>query len=163
MEPRVITCNGKPVTVRAATAAELITLRHRMLRQGLPIVEAHFPGDDRPSTRHAGAFANGQAVCCATLMVQPWEGETAWRLRGMATDPTMQRTGIGREVLQFLTDWVLTESPPEALINGTPTRLFWCNARTPALEFYRRQGWTVVSDEFEIPTAGPHRNMVRRV
>jgi GNAT superfamily N-acetyltransferase len=163
MQAREIHCNGRSVIVRGCTALELVPLRHRMLRQGLPVKEAHFPGDDLPTTRHAGAFVDNNAVCCATLLLHPWENETAWRLRGMATDLSMQKTGVGKAVLQFLTDWVLTEPPPEALINSKPTRLFWCNARTPALEFYKKQGWTIVSEEFDIPTAGPHHNMVRRI
>jgi len=36
---------------------------------------------------------------------------------------------------------------------------FWCNARVPAVPFYAAMGWTVVSDVFDVPTAGPHRVM----
>ena len=41
-------------------------------------------------------------------------------------------------------------------------RLLWCNARVPAMGFYQKLAWQVVSDEFHIPTAGPHVKMVRR-
>ena len=33
--------------------------------------------------------------------------------------------------------------------------------RAPAVPFYQRAGWTVVSDVFDIPTAGPHHRMTR--
>lgn len=72
----------------------------------------------------------------------------------MATDATWQRHGLGQAVLQYAIQLVLESSP---------IRLFWCNARTPALDFYQRQGWIVRSDQFEIPTAGPHRKMTRRI
>ncbi len=42
-------------------------------------------------------------------------------------------------------------------------RILWANARKPAAEFYRKYGWEIVSEEFEIPTAGPHFRMVRRL
>jgi predicted GNAT family N-acyltransferase len=32
----------------------------------------------------------------------------------------------------------------------------WCNARTPARSLYERAGFTVASDEFELPEIGPH-------
>lgn len=32
----------------------------------------------------------------------------------------------------------------------------WCNARTVAVGFYSRSGFEVISEEFEIPEAGPH-------
>ena len=44
-----------------------------------------------------------------------------------------------------------------------PVRLFWCNARVPALAFYQRQGWQIMSEQFDIPTAGPHRKMTKRL
>jgi predicted GNAT family N-acyltransferase len=40
------------------------------------------------------------------------------------------------------------------------TRL-WCNARTPAVGFYERHGWTTVGEEFDVPPIGPHYRMVR--
>jgi len=41
--------------------------------------------------------------------------------------------------------------------------LLWANVRKPAVEFYRKHGWIIVSDEFEIPTAGPHFKMLRQL
>src|SRR5947209_4217188 len=125
MQPRTIGISGKTIVIRHATVDELIPLRHRILREGLPVEEAHFEGDDAPTARHAGAFVDGVAICCATLMLDQWEGERAWRLRGMATEPAMQRSGVGRIVLEFLTDWVLTDPPAEAKVHDKPLRLFW--------------------------------------
>jgi hypothetical protein len=42
-----------------------------------------------------------------------------------------------------------------------PVRQLWCNARVPAANFYRKLGWQVVSEVFEIPTAGPHVRMTK--
>jgi GNAT superfamily N-acetyltransferase len=70
----------------------------------------------------------------------------------MATHPAWQRKGLGRQLLAHA----------ELLLAEDPIRLRWCNARTSAIGFYATMGWTVVSDEFDIPTAGPHRRMMSR-
>ena len=83
-----------------------------------------------------------------------WDGAPAWQLRGMATDPAFRATGVGRAMLLYLERLLAAESD---------VRQLWCNARTPARGFYERLGWRVVSDVFEIPTAGPHVRMTKRL
>jgi len=48
--------------IRVITAEETIPLRHAILRAGLPRETAVFPGDEADSSRHFGAFADGQLV-----------------------------------------------------------------------------------------------------
>ena len=140
------------VVVRRAAAGEVIDLRHRVLRAGLPRESAAFDGDERSDARHVVAEAAGRIVGCATVHASTWEGEPAWQLRGMATDPAVRAAGVGRAMLLYLERLLASESP---------VRQLWCNARTPARGFYERLGWRVVSDVFEIPTAGPHVRMLR--
>lgn len=71
----------------------------------------------------------------------------------MAVSDRWQRTGLGRRLLDEI----------EAIVLQSGERLLWCNARTPAVAFYQRLGWTSVGEEFEIPTAGPHFQMFKRV
>jgi GNAT superfamily N-acetyltransferase len=151
------TIDGKTVELRGARADEIVDLRHAELRQGLPRNEAIFPGDELPTTRHYGAFCDGVAVGCATLLQSQWEAEPAWQLRGMATTPAFRGKGLGRAVLSLM--------EREFQAAGHPDRetVLWCNARTPAVGFYEAMGWRVVSDTFEIPTAGPHVKMVKRL
>jgi GNAT superfamily N-acetyltransferase len=86
------------------------------------------------------------------MMRESYKGQAAYRLRGMAVDPDFHRSGIGRKLLDLL----------EARVRETKyTTLLWCNARTPAVPFYESMGWRVVSDEFDIPTAGPHFVMIK--
>lgn len=142
------------IVVRMAHPAELVDLRHAVLRHGLPRREATFPGDDASTALHFGAFRGALPLCCATLHSSEWEGEPAYQLRGMATAPEARRKGLGRRVMQLLEQHVRTRGD---------TLLLWCNARVPAVEFYRAMGWKVVSDQFEIPTAGPHYKMIKRL
>ena len=79
----------------------------------------------------------------------------------MAVEPAFQSKGLGRALVEVL-EREAVEDPP-AGANGGPVRLLWCNARTPAVPFYRKLGWQVVSEEFLIPTAGPHFRMMKRL
>ena len=142
------------VTIRRVTPTEVIDLRHLVLRQGLPRDAAIFPGDDAPASRHYGAFRGAELLCCVTLHPSDWKGEPAWQLRGMATAPGHQRRGLGRRVLEYLEADIRAEGA---------FRLLWCNARVPAVNFYWRMGWSATSDQFDIPTAGPHVRMVKRL
>jgi GNAT superfamily N-acetyltransferase len=139
--------------VRRVGLEEIVDLRHVMLRQGLPREAAVFPGDEVATNYHFGAFVDGgRNVGCATFHFSEWQGEPAWRLRGMATLSGFQKHGVGRAVLSFAEEMIGAESA---------VRLLWCDARTPAVAFYERQGWRVVSEEFFIPTAGPHFKMIK--
>jgi GNAT superfamily N-acetyltransferase len=145
--------------VRPATLNEIVDLRYDVLRAGLPREAAIFEGDSDPTSRHYGAFVEGDEtgfrnIGCATLHLNRWLDEPAWQLRGMATAPDFRNAGVGSELLSYV----------EADLLAThPVHLLWCNARVPAIRFYQRMGWQTVSEEFEIPTAGPHVRMVRRI
>lgn len=145
--------SAQPILFRRAELREVVDLRHAVLRQGLPREAAIFEGDEAETSRHYGAFLNGSAVGCATLHASTWEGEPAWQLRGMATDAAVRRRGVGRGLLTLL----------ENDLADAPIRLLWCNARLIAIGFYEAMGWTIQSERFEIPTAGPHHRMAKRM
>ena len=141
---------SKEIIIRRADVAEILDLRHRILRAGLPWETASFEGDDAATTLHFAAESDGKIVGCATIMLNEWQGEAAWQVRGMAVDESSRGTGIGRCLL-------------DAIDAAGEVRLLWCNARTPAVDFYKRSGWQVVSEVFDIPTAGPHVKMIKQL
>ena len=147
-----------PVLIRRGSLDEIVNLRHAILRAGLPRCAAIFPGDDDATSRHYAAVdpVTGRVVGCATLHLNDWLGEPAWQLRGMATDPAVRGAGVGKGLLRFL-EQDLRADPRAA------SPQLWCNARTPATGFYQRMGWSIASDPFDIPTAGPHVRMVKRL
>lgn len=140
---------------------QIIGLRHRVLRQGLPVESAHFKGDDDPKTWHIASFQKGRttgpmmpkAICCASFMLNYLDEKPAWQLRGMATDTAFQGKGIGQQLLQW----------SEMILTPQSARLLWCNARAIAIPFYEKNGWQCISDTFDIPSAGPHRKMMKRI
>jgi GNAT superfamily N-acetyltransferase len=171
--------SGQPcdVVVRRATLDEIFALRHAELRPGLPRGSAEFAGDTSPTTRHFAAFATDSrladdrlaassddggglptrrpassrdAVGCASFRVEPYAGAAAHQLRGMATRADLARRGIGSALLRHAV---------ADLVAYDGARMFWCNARVAAIPFYRRMGWEIASDVFDVPTVGPHRVM----
>lgn len=143
------------LVLRRALLAEVLLLRHAVLRPGLPLETARFDGDDDPGTRHFGAFLRdgGAVVGCVSSMRRPRLGEDAWQVRGLATRDDLARRGIGRALLAYAVEALRAEAGPG---------LLWCNARVTALRFWARAGWTAASDVFDIPGVGPHRVMQRR-
>lgn len=142
------------VTLRRVATADVVPLRHRVLRPGLPPETAVFDGDDEPETRHFAAFLEHRvdAIACLSFMRRPLDGQAAYQLRGMAVRVDLARRGLGRALLAFAA---------RALHAEVGDVLLWCNARTTAAPFYERLGWTIVSPPFDIPGVGPHVRMVR--
>lgn len=155
------------ITVEPITAEQTHPLRMAVLRPGRPVSECIFPGDDAELTLHVGAMLDGRIMGIGSMyhearpadapgtveLVADHAADTAWRLRGMASDPGLRRRGVGRAVLQACEE--------HARANGGT--LAWCNARTPAIAFYEANGWTAFGEEFDIPTAGPHFVMEKRL
>jgi predicted GNAT family N-acyltransferase len=156
MKEILVRDDTRNIVICRVSVDAILDLRHRLLRAGLPRETAQFPGDEISSTWHLAVF-NSPAktalpVSCASFMLNSYKEQPAWQLRGMATDNTHQSKGFGGELLRC----------GEALIFAdSNVRLFWCNARVPAIPFYQKHGWKVDSEEFDIPTAGPHRKMVK--
>lgn len=143
------------IRVVRAKPQDVIDLRHRILRAGLPRDTAIFEGDAEPTTIHLIAQDDSSAaVGCVTILQRPWNDSPAWQLRGMAVEWSRQRGGVGSKLISEVERIVRSDSY---------SKLLWCNARTPAAKFYEKHGWVTASAVFEIPTAGPHVKMTRRL
>ena len=137
------------LVVRRARVDEIFPLRHAVLRPGRPVTYSVYSEDE--GAVHIGAWDDGELVGCATVFPDPWPGPpaepAAWRLRGMAVDPSRQGGGIGGHVLA-----AAVEAATEA---GAP--MLWANGRTAALRFYERHGWVIAGAEFVAADTGlPH-------
>lgn len=144
------------VAVRPITAAATWPLRLSVLRPGRPAAAAQFPGDDLSSTKHFGAFQGDELVGIASLFpaeMPEHPGVSAWQLRGMATAPSVRGAGFGRALLAACV----------AFASASGKQLIWCNARTSAIKFYRKLGWEILGEEFDVPDVGPHFHMWRWV
>ena len=136
------------ISIRETPVETIRSLRHRVLRAGLPLEAAIFDGDDEPTSRHVAAFnQSAEVIGCVSIVQRPWNGEPAWQLRGMAVADGLRRSGIGKMLLTNVEQLVRSQHHSATL---------WCNARTPAVGFYEAAGWRRVGEQFNIPTAGPH-------
>ena len=140
------------IEYREAEIGEILRLRHDVLIVGTDRKTADFTGDGDASSRHFGAFDQGMNVCCLSFMLQDYQDQPAYQLRGMATHPPYQSRGVGKRLIEFA----------EARMKEfSPIRLFWCNARVGVEDFYRKQGWEVVSEPFMIPGVCMHVKMIK--
>lgn len=83
---------------------------------------------------HFAAFKDNYIIAVVSL----FNKDNDWQFRKFAVDETMQNMGIGRSVLQHITDF--------AIISGG-TRL-WCNARLSAINFYLKSGFSHTGNFF---------------
>ncbi len=143
--------------VERVEASVTFPLRQQVLRPHQTFEQLALPSDDDPDTRHFAVFDDDEVIATGSVRREapPWAPEEAgaWRVRGMATAPARRNRGVGAAVLAAVVDHVRSRG------GG----LVWCNARTPALSFYRRGGFVTRGDEWEDPEIGPHVAMERRV
>jgi ribosomal protein S18 acetylase RimI-like enzyme len=141
--------------VERVGGATTVTLRQQVLRPHQRLDEMVFPGDTEPDTAHMAALIDDEVVAVGTVGRQssPGAGQetaapgpSAWRIRGMATADGFRNRGLGRAVLDALLAHVASHG------GG----LVWCNARVPAVSFYRRAGFETRGDPWEEPHIGPH-------
>jgi predicted GNAT family N-acyltransferase len=139
--------------IRRISAEEVRSLRHRVLRPGQSFDQTVYPGDE--AGVHLGAFDDGNRLVGISSLYRedrPGGPSGGWRLRGMATADDVRGHGYGAALLAASIAHVDAEGGTE----------LWCNARIPAAGFYRRAGFDIVSEEFEIAGIGPHVVMTRR-
>jgi ribosomal-protein-alanine N-acetyltransferase len=141
------------IVIRRVELSEIIDLRHRVLRAGLPREEAIFSGDEAATAMHFAAYSGDDVVGCATIHLNEWQGEPAYQLRGMAVDFAKQGAGIGQIILVDV----------YRVVQESGIKMMWANCRIGAIRFYERQGWEYASEEFEIPKAGAHFRMTKRL
>jgi ribosomal protein S18 acetylase RimI-like enzyme len=136
------------------SAAATRPLRQAVLRPHQSADELVWPGDDAPEALHLGISDQAGLVGVASIAPEPLPGDAragAWRVRGMAVRPECRRSGCGRALLEA--------ALAHARSRGGST--VWCNARTPAVPFYRAHGFETRGEEFELPQIGPHYLMWR--
>lgn len=141
------------------TATETLDLRHRILRPGQDILLCHYFEDNLASTFHFGIRheldESYPLISCGSFIQQKQElfptAKNAYRLRGMATDISYQRKGLGQSILQK----ALVE------LRKRDGDLLWFNARLSAETFYNKQGFLADKKIFEINSIGSHKVMYK--
>ena len=126
-------------------------LRHKVLRPNLPFEASCLPSDNDPGAIHFTLKKDDMILSIASLYYESLEAmpnKNAYRLRGMATEPSEQRKGFGAIILHVAMDYLKKETDVEIL---------WCNARVTAFGFYEKMGFIILGKVFDIPNLGPHK------
>ena len=126
-------------------------LRHKVLRPHLSFEASCLPFDNDPGAIHFTLKKDDTILSIASLYSESLEdmpNYNAYRLRGMATEPTKQRKGFGAMILHGAMDYLKKE---------TDVDILWCNARVTAFGFYEKMGFIILGPIFDIPNLGPHK------
>ena len=139
-------------------ASELHQIRRDILRRGTPTDDVEFPTDADLATVHLAVRDGDGAVIAAASWNEAecpeHPGRRALQLRGMAVADTHRRCGLG----------VILVEAGVALAVRREIGLLWANARDTALDFYLRQGFSVVGAGFlTADTQLPHHRVVRQL
>jgi GNAT superfamily N-acetyltransferase len=156
------TWRAEPVAAEAT-----YPMRQQLLRAHQALDNMGVPGDHDADAGHFAVSAGGRIVGVATVLHHPPPEVVAtaaaartdppldagnwWRLRGMAVAEECRHRGVGTALIAAARDHV-------AAHDG---RALWCNARLPAVAFYRTMGFVTAGEPWEEPAIGPHITMWR--
>lgn len=143
-------------SIKEITALETFSVRHPVLRPGKNIETCHFDGDNLESTKHFGYFEDEKLAGVASLFQTstPLLSEkNQFQLRGMAVLKEFQKKGIGEALVKFAEHNTISR-------NG---KIIWFNAREIAVPFYKKLGYKIISEPFDIGDIGKHYVMYRNL
>ena len=137
------------ISIKQINAKGTYPVRHPVLRAGRPIEDCEFSGDDLETTIHLGLYLDNTLAGVATFLKQDntiFNTTLQYQLRGMAVLKKHQGKRLGEALLKH----------GETLLKKKGATLLWFNARVIAVPFYKRNGYTIIGDSFEIPKVGTH-------
>lgn len=141
-------------TVKLISAEDTIIVRHPVLRKGRPIEDCVFEDDTVKTTFHLGLFEHDKMIGVATFLKNSnseFDATLQYQLRGMAILESHQGKGLGAQLL----------AAGEKELIKRDISLLWFNAREVAWNFYKRHGYTITGDVFNIGTIGNHLVMYK--
>jgi Predicted acyltransferase len=136
--------------IKEIPSKQTLPLRSEILRPGKNISTCMFEGDDAPDTRHFGAMDEQENIVGVVSVYRKGhpaiQQESAWQIRAMATSAAYRGQGIGLSLLVSAENYA----------RESGGLVIWANARSSAIGFYAKAGYSVISEEFMIDGVGPH-------
>lgn len=143
-------------SIKEISTNETFLVRQPVLRPGKSVETCHFDGDDLDTTKHFGYFENKNLAGIASLFKSSsslFDEKIQFQLRGMAVLENYQKKGIGDALVKFAEEDALKR-------NG---EIIWFNAREIAVPFYKKLGYEIIGDAFDIGDIGPHYVMHKKL
>jgi predicted N-acetyltransferase YhbS len=119
-------------------------LRYRVLRQPLGMTRSEVTFAGEAAALHVVAAENERVVGCVLFDF------ASGRLRAMAVDPPLQRSGVGARLVRAL----------EAELRARGVARVALHARADVVGFYERLGYVVTGEPF-VEVGIPHRLMAK--
>lgn len=138
------------------SAQDTYQLRWEILRKGFPLDSVKFENDFSVGTFHLGYFIDEELVGIISLSIHSFpekDLKNCFQLRGMAVLEKARGKSVGKQLCL----------KAEEILKIFDIDCIWCNARATAVGFYEKLGYAVLGEEFEIPTAGKHFKMWKKI
>lgn len=143
------------IQIREVSAEDTWPLRHQILRPNQDFEKVKYAQDFLPTTFHLAATVDGKVCGIATFEKEAHPDflsyKNSYRLRGMAVDPAVRKSGVGRRLIEQAEDKLRNQG----------SEFLWFNAREVAFSFYQKLGFHFHGPMFEIESIGPHKVMYK--
>ena len=141
-------------TIKQIPSQDTFAVRQPVLRPGKPVDSCIFEGDDLETTTHFGIYADDDIKGCVSVFQSASEEfpeENQFQMRGMAVVESHQKKGLGEMLV----------NEAEKYVQEMHASILWFNARESAIGFYKKMGYKVNGNEFDIPGVGTHYIMYK--
>jgi len=142
--------------IKEITPLETFIVRHPVLRKGKSIETCAFEGDNLETTHHFGLFDNSDLTGIISLFIKTnpiFAENLQCQIRGMAVLESHQKKGYGEALVKHVEEYCLSKN----------FDLIWFNARTAAVGFYKKMGYEIKGNFFDIPEVGEHYLMYKKL
>lgn len=150
------TYNPQFISIKQIDYPQTYPVRQVVLRLGKPLETCSFKDDELQTTIHFGLFYQDKLTGIISLFKNNhtlFSTENQYQIRGMAVLPEYQKSGFGKQLVQHSEKFLKSKDIP----------LVWFNARESAVDFYKKSGYEVVGEAFEIPDVGVHLVMFKNL
>ena len=141
-------------TIKPISSTETHPVRHLVLRKGKPIESCIFDGDALETTFHLGLYLKNDLIAVCSFFKNTHKlllEAVQYQLRGMAVLETHQGLGLGTIILTH----------GETVLKQQNITIIWCNSREKATKFYKKMGYNIIGEPFEIKDIGLHYSMYK--
>ena len=142
------------ILIKKIKAEDTYPIRLKVLRKNIPL-PYKFNGDFDKDTFHLGAFENGKLIAISSYMkvLNANLKDTNYQLRGMATLTAHQGSGAGKLMMHEAFN----------IFQSLKINYIWCNARLIAVNFYKKQGFEIIGENFDVKYIGDHYMMFKKL
>ena len=138
------------------SSQQTFTVRQPVLRPGKPVESCIFSGDDLNTTAHFGVFEDKNLIGVISVFKNnnaAFTEENQYQIRGMAILPGHQKKGLGVKLVEKAEEYAVQQN----------SKLLWMNAREVATGFYKKTGYQIYGNPFNIDGIGTHYIMYKHL